>query len=96
MVAARQLELEGHGAGDLPPQLAHLAVVLDLAGRLLKPDLEEPAALLAQMLGEILRGHAAEQVHGLDLLAHAVASVSAAASSPVPCRATKRVAMGSL
>src|SRR5437879_6929666 len=90
---ALELDLHAHGAGDLAAQLAHLAVVLHLAGRLLEANLEELAALGPQVLRQLLVVHLAEDLERLEPLAHTVASTT---SAPVSSRTTKRVLMGSL
>src|SRR5206468_7206586 len=71
---------------------AHLAVVLHLAGGLLEADLEQLAALHAQVVGELGIVHLAQRLDGVGSLVHTLASTSA----PVSSRATKRVLIGRL
>src|SRR5207302_8930080 len=76
-----QLDLHGHGACDLAPDLADLTMVLHLPGRLLEAHLEELAPLLTEVLVELCVVHVAQHLDGLGPFAHAGASTSAPDSS---------------
>src|SRR6202035_5122755 len=90
---AFDLDLDGHRPGDLMTDLADLAMVLHLPGRLLEANLEEPPALLAQVIVELDHGHPAQLVERISLLGH---GVTASRSEPVSSRMRNRVLMGSL